>query len=372
MPNLNKAYTWTINKCNAPNIGYSMDMNRRNGVTVGGITYYDCSSLMNFAIIQGGWSTPQWAPSHQAFSTYTMGGALVSLGWKQYSVTSSFVWKPGDIGVVNSSVHQHTEMCYKGGVNGSAIFMGAHTNNAPLADQVSIDTTPISYFQYCYRYGSGGASGGGDEPGAVNEGISAYVIAAMCGNFWTESNVNPGVWESLTPVAWDAPYSNNTGGYGLGQWTNYNTNQGRLYRLHEWMTQNGYAMDSMEGQLAYLRKEGYWTPKAGVPYQTLEQFLTSESTDLNALTQAWLLCWEGINNGTLPARQAQAKKAYDYIVKHGRDDSINSYIKENRYLSEAEILNNCVMVFKLFGGSGTSSGTPFSKGSMPIWMMIKY
>ena len=28
-----------------------------------------------------------------------------------------------------------------------------------------------------------------------------YVIAAICGNFYQESTVNPGIWEGLTPNA---------------------------------------------------------------------------------------------------------------------------------------------------------------------------
>ena len=44
MPDLNKFYTWCIQTCNAPDVGYSMDY--RAAQTVGGITYYDCSSFV--------------------------------------------------------------------------------------------------------------------------------------------------------------------------------------------------------------------------------------------------------------------------------------------------------------------------------------
>ena len=39
MPDINKSYSWAINTCNAPNVGYSQSY--RNQQTVGGITYYD-------------------------------------------------------------------------------------------------------------------------------------------------------------------------------------------------------------------------------------------------------------------------------------------------------------------------------------------
>lgn len=364
--NMNKAYTWAINTCNAPNIGYPPDghSNYRNAKTVNGITYYDCSSFINYALLAGGFSTPAYAPNNNAFTTYSMPSALSALGFTKYTVGSSFVWKAGDIGLST----EHTEMCYQGGT-GTAIFMGSHTSNATLANQVSIgsssgDTTYKRTFPYCYRYGEGGA---------VQQEYSAYVIAAICGNFWRESNVNPGVWESLVVRDWTSIYSDNTGGYGLGQWTNVGTSEGRLYKLHQYLVNNGYAVDSMEGQAAYIIEEDYWTPKSGVTYNTLTEFLESTSTDLDSLTEAWMLCWEGINDGTLSERQEHARSAYNYIVAHANDTSITTYINENRYLSESEILNNCVMLYRLFGGVGGGGGTVTkATKSLPIWMMIKY
>ena len=52
MPDINKAYSWAIQTCNAPNVGYSNAY--RNQQTVGGITYYDCSSFINYALLAGG------------------------------------------------------------------------------------------------------------------------------------------------------------------------------------------------------------------------------------------------------------------------------------------------------------------------------
>ena len=50
MPDINKAYSWAIETCNAPNVGYSNAYRQ----TVGGITYYDCSSFINYALLAGG------------------------------------------------------------------------------------------------------------------------------------------------------------------------------------------------------------------------------------------------------------------------------------------------------------------------------
>lgn len=153
MPDLNRAYTWAINTCNADNVGYSQTY--RNQRTVNSVTYYDCSSFINYALLSGGWETPNYAPSHNPFTTAIEGNVLKGLGFTEHTVTSTFEWQPGDIAWRTN----HTEMCYRGGVNGVAIFMGAHTPNATLANQVSIGSSggnanyANTSFTKCYRYG---------------------------------------------------------------------------------------------------------------------------------------------------------------------------------------------------------------------------
>jgi hypothetical protein len=295
---------------------------------------------------------------------------LPKLGFKKLVPSSTFEWKAGDIGLSSS----HTEMCYKGGI-GTAIFMGAHTDGVALANQVSIgntsgDSTYRRTFPMCYRYGNDGATG---------SSLSPYVAAAICGNFWEESNVNPGVWESLTPVPWTATWSNGTGGYGLGQWTNTGgDSHGRLYKLHEYLVKNGYADDSMEGQLAYITDENVWhkgtSYQQAISFKNLQEFLNSTSKDVNELTKAWLYCWEGIANGTLSKRQNHANKALSYIITHANDTAITSYYHSNNYLSEPQILNNCVMLYRLFGGLGGGGGTETEDNTKKkkIWMFIRY
>lgn len=367
--NLDTAYTWAVNTCNAPKVGYSQAY--RNQRTVNGITYYDCSSFINYAIIAGGLATPKYAPKNNPFTTKTMGKQLKDLGFTEFdSSDSSFNWLAGDIGVSSS----HTEMCYQGGV-GTAIFMGAHTPNAKLVNQVSIGSsggneTYKRSFPKCYRWNNGGAK--------PLQNFSAYVVSAMCGNFWTESNINPGVWESLNSGTW----TDLNKGFGLGQWTNTGGDtHGRLYKLHQWLSENGYADYDMYGQLSYIRAEGVWHKgtdyQKEVPYNSLDEFLNSTSTDLDELTKAWLYCWEGINNGTLADRQKQASDCYDYIIAHKDDKSITTYTHSNNYLSKTEILNNAVMVFRLMGGtvgdvSGDTGTETRAKRGMPVWMMVRY
>lgn len=230
MPDINSAYTWAVNCCNLPDVGYSQSY--RNQQTVNGITYYDCSSFINYALLAGGWSTPGYAPQHNSFTTYDMYDVLPALGFVRVSGNEL---RPGDIGLSQT----HTEMCFRGGVAGvSAVFMGAHTDNAPLANQVSIGSSGGNpnyanpNFTSFWRYGSG-ASGevgytwivGGNSEYFEDYGdkqknnaacIFSYfyfkgwtinAIAGLCGNIMQESKFNPALIEI------------GGAGHGLVQWT---------------------------------------------------------------------------------------------------------------------------------------------------------
>lgn len=361
MPDINKSYNWAINTCNAPNIGYSQTY--RNQKTVNGITYYDCSSFINYALVAGGWVTPDYAPSNNAFTTSIECDLLLSLGFDEVSPNGEH--KPGDIGWVSG----HTEMCYKGG-NGKGIYMGAHTSNASLDNQVSIgsssgDATYTRTWSRLFRW-MDGASG--------ETGYSLYVIAAIAGNFWQESNINPGLWEGRSEGTW----TDLKKGYGLGQWTNTgNDTHGRLYQLHDYLITNGYAVDDGNGQMAFLIYENVWYPtQEAAEYQNLTEFLNSTSTDLTALTHAWNIGWEGIHDSSWDIRVTYANKCYDYINANANNTSIDHWITGNRYLTESEILNNAVMLYRyLSTGGGGGGGTETKKKKrMPVWMypIIRY
>ena len=98
-----------------------------------------------------------------------------------------------------------------------------------------------------------------------------YVIAAICGNFFQESTVNPGIWEDLRP---DSP------GYGLGQWTDNPPVVARRTALFNWLDANGFSRDSGEGQLQFLIHEDLWIPSLFTPsaYARLNIVLKSMSS----------------------------------------------------------------------------------------------
>lgn len=354
MPDINTSWTWATQTCAAPNVGYSQPL--RNQVTEYSsrwgmnVTYYDCSSFIWYALKAGGFDV---VAAHQGetwpFTTFDMMPCLQRMGFVEIDRTGQIL--PGDVCV--NYVGEHTEMVYEGGA-GVCRTMGAHgAINRDLPDQVSIraNSQPATDWEHIFRYGTGGA---GRVP------IAFSVAAAMCGNFWQESGINPGIYEGLRVV----PLTDNSvyGGYGLGQWTNGGAQNPLLTRrteMVEWLRANGYADDSGEGQLAYLVHEDYWHPRPGYTsaFSSLQDFLNSDSTDIDFLTQEYMWCWEGINDGTLQTRIEAAHLVYNYLLRNANDTSIQNWIVGNRLLSESERLHNAVLVWRLTSASGGGGGT---------------
>lgn len=339
MPDINRAYTWAIEKCNAPNIGYSQSY--RNQQTVGGITYYDCSSFINYALLAGGFETPSYAPNNNAFTTYTEANVLLSLGFVEVSSTGEYL--AGDIGLSST----HTEMCYIGG-QGKGVFMGAHTSNAPLDYQVSIGSSSgnTGYqrsFPRLFRYGSG----------ATGYGASIYVVSALAGNSWRESHINP----ALNQLVGSA--------FGLFQWDG-----SRKTALLNWLSSNGYSSTDPTGQMQYLVIENDWVGTYdGI--SSLTDFLQSSSTDIVSLTTAFCTCWERPGVPALEERISFANKALGYIKAHANDSSIKEWETEPMYyLSEQQALKNAVLMYRFY--SAGSVIPIMRKKKMPIWMRIKY
>lgn len=337
MPDINKAYTWAIQTCNAQKIGYSQTY--RNQKTVNGITYYDCSSFINYALLAGGFETPSYAPKNNAFTTVTEPYELLRLGFQEVDASGEIL--PGDIGLSAG----HTEMCYSAG-QGEAVFMGAHTANASLVNQVSIgsssgDTTYKRSFPRLFRYGSG----------ASGYGSSVYVIAALAGNAWRESHINPTLQQQ------------GGGAFGLFQWDG-----GRRDALKKWLSENGYADTDPIGQMRYLLVEGDWLGEYG-GISSLDEFMRSDSTDVALLTTAFCTCWERPGVPALDERIEFANKALDYIRDHANDTTITAWETEPmHYLSESQALKNAVLMYRFYSAGGGGGGTVAKRSNFKIWM----
>lgn len=347
MGDLNKAWQWAVNTCNATNVGYSQKY--RNAQTVNGITYYDCSSFVWYALKAGGFENIGNSP----FTTRSMGAILEEAGFtKKDSVSSG--WLAGDIMWKNG----HTEMCYKPldtGIGG--VCMGAHSATGSLANQVSIGdvngnasyVSTSSRFPVLYRYGDSGATG---------YGFSIYVIAALAANAWQESTINSGLSQKGGTA------------FGIFQWDG-----SRRDKLITWLSENGYEKDSTVGQLEYLIIEADWKQNVGV-YTTLDEFLHSDSTDLEALTSAFCYNWERPGKPEIEKRYDYANRAYQYIQQHANDTSITDFIVSSDYLTVTQTLNNAVMLYRYFsagqgGGGGKGHRRYKSKGLFrpPIFLL---
>lgn len=291
------------------------------------------------------------------FVTGGMVDVLITLGFVEVPLFNlqpgDIVWKPG-----------HVEMVYQNAGQIACITMGAHSAGYSLENQVSINSEAKNNSRWtnAYRYGSGGA---------VLTPSSLYVVAAICGNLWQESNINPELWEGLRVGTWGEMRH----GYGLGQWTNTGSGDGmRLLNFYNWMTAGGFDLGDAAAQWQYVITENIWYPtQEAAGYANLQAFLQSTSTDLAALTHAWSIGWEGIHDSSWDLRVEYAEKCLNYTQLHATDTTITTWSKGNRYLPEADILNNAVLLYRLLsaGGGGGGSGTLVANKS-PFWMLLKW
>lgn len=197
--------------------------------------------------------------------------------------------------------------------------------------------------------------------------VSAYVVSAMCGCWWQESNCNPAIWESLIPCEWDFEYDyTNKGGYGLGQWTNVGSSHGRLWNLHTWVTSNGYTDGDGYGQLEFMLVENHWSGTSKkLGYTTLQEFLESTSTNIDYLVYDFLQCWEGVEGNQYEKRKKNAYKILNYIVLHQDDETQYEWIASNNYLTENQIYNNAMVIYQYISNGFAKR----IKSKMPLWMM---
>lgn len=171
---------------------------------------------------------------------------------------------------------------------------------------------------------------------------SIYVVSAIGGNMWRESHVNPALWENLTP---------GSPGYGLCQWTNE-----RRIALFQYLNGRGLPNSDGDGQCDYLVVENDWIDSSASPlhYPNLQAFLNTDNQNIPYLTETFMRCWERPGVPALDERVQFAQKAYAYLLVHG--NSQVDWILGNRYLSEAEALNNMCRVWQKLGKGSPGPG----------------
>lgn len=205
---------------------------------------------------------------------------------------------------------------------------------------------------------------------------SDEVISAICGNWWQESTLNPGLYEGRKEV----PLLDNNvyGGYGLGQWTNApKLGLTRRTQLVTWLRSNGYADDSGPGQLAFFITENTWYRNGyGAAYNSLSDFLNTSDTDLRDLTYAFMQGWEGIWDGTEGIRYDACVKVYEFIQTKDPDSVPEFWNVSNQYLSEEARLVNAYQIYRYLSGDtppGPGPGPgPIRRKRKQIWRLIRY
>ena len=325
MPLLSASVQWAINTCRRSDVGYSQDY--RNQQTVNGITYYDCSSFINYAIIAGGWVTPAYAPNNNPFTTDNERSVLLSLGWKKGDFSKN--WKAGAI-VWRKG---HTEMVYS-----STMCMGARgREHYKLEDQVAIHTSSPSDWAEIYYYPSSNTStwhvkekGGysNDSAEALDNATNIYdilsgygwtlnAVAGLLGNVCVESGLNPWRWQNNNVGAsTGSPWTNS--GYGLVQFTPASKyiDDSRAQSFDgygpNFSDKQGNANDG-SAQLEFVDKYADYSKTDAYPL-TYAQYKTS-TADAEYLAVAWLYNYERPRDpsASIASRKANAKYWYEAL-----------------------------------------------------------
>lgn len=125
--------------------GHGVDWN------YGGV-YFDCSSFISFGLHNGG----GYALDTQ-FTTANQKQELTDLGFNVFKYENKKNLQRGDIVFYNNESGGHTEAVYETDNSGASKLVGAHTDDLPPADQISIGNWYDGGWQYVARP-TGGSS----------------------------------------------------------------------------------------------------------------------------------------------------------------------------------------------------------------------
>ena len=144
----------------------------------------------------------------------------------------------------------------------------------------------------------------------TEKGWTLNAIAGILGNMEKESNINPGLWQSLK----EGNYSR---GFGLVQWTpatNYT----------DWAKSNGYDITDPNGQLYWIdalsASTGQWIATSSYN-MTWNQFKSSSESP-EYLASAFLKNFERAGVEVESERRSCARKWYDYLEKYAEGSKI--------------------------------------------------
>lgn len=138
----------------------------------------------------------------------------------------------------------------------------------------------------------------------TSRGWTKNAVAGMLGNMQTESTINPGVWESLSP--------NVNNGYGLVQWT-------PATKLISWAESEDLDYTSGDAQLQRIDWEvannQQWIATSQYP-MSFQEFKVSTLTP-EYLAQVFIRNYERPRYPNQPIRSTQARYWYDNLEGSG-------------------------------------------------------
>lgn len=143
-------------------------------------------------------------------------------------------------------------------------------------------------------------------------------VCGLLGNLQTESNMNPGIWESLNA-------GNTEGGYGLVQWT-------PATKLIDWATENSLDYTDIDTQLARI----IWEMQNGVQYyptenhpETFSEFSVSDKSP-EYLAAAFLYNYERPKTPSPETRGKQARYWYTVLSDIDPDWLLHLGVKKRK------------------------------------------
>lgn len=144
------------------------------------------------------------------------------------------------------------------------------------------------------------------------KGMTKKAVAAICGNAWVESSVNPNVYEFGYAWADDR-------GFGLVQWTprsvleRFASARGYDIRLGE--TQVLKIFDELEAEQELDYSRMMWYRRRGYDFSFNDFAFTDLSLSVEEMASAFLYCYENPQHPevSLEKRQAFARKALDFL-----------------------------------------------------------
>lgn len=321
---INAAVSWTVGIANDDSHGYDQ-ANRWS-------PDYDCSSL----IIQA-WENAG-VPVKTKGATYTgnMYSIFKSCGFKDVTNSVNLATGSGlQKGDVVLNVENHVEMmCSPTQLVGANLAENGTVIAGQPGDQTGREIYIKSYYNYPWdyvlRYSESGSEGSGvTKDDVINKnayltleemkinaqyvadflfsrGWSQNAIAGILGNMQTESNINPGLWESLI-------YGNTAGGYGLVQWT-------PTTKLINWANAKGLDYTDIDTQLLKLIDEvesgGQYYETTNYPISFQDFIVSTESPEY--LAKAFIYNYERpASYDTAETRAQQARYWYINLVYGG-------------------------------------------------------